>query len=216
MRSGNWVEKMPNIILAGGFIAGMAGFADSYANMAHDTTLGIRNFLPEPIDVPDHGMSWAMGSFLADSFFRRHGRKDLADELPTVLDPSQSTEDRHKSVARLRIKIGATVGGAIMAGSFYIGAGEIGSEAVHYYYDTQEANSPEDKKEPLPLGHFDILDLTYGIGSAVAVAKLRAKNINTAVDDIEATLPKLKRNTAKKSRPTPKASKRYTPPKKHR
>lgn len=67
---------MPNLITCGGVAAGAAGFADSYFNLYRGVDLGIRDFLPEPIDIPDHGMSWAMGATLAQVHFSKlHGKR---------------------------------------------------------------------------------------------------------------------------------------------
>jgi hypothetical protein len=217
------VQSLPNIITFGGVAAGAAGFADSYFSLYRGVDLGIRNFLPEPFDIPDHGMSWAMGAALSQVHFRSPLAKSFPSEAANALDDTASTKDRHSSIFELRVKIAGAVAGAIAAGSFYIVIGEVGSEVLHAVHRNRQADLPAEEKTDLPLGHLDPLDLIFGIGAAVSVAKLNGRNLGAFVDGIEATLPPLKKG-AKPSptqrpqpiRQLPAENKRYTRPKRHK
>ena len=186
---------------------GLAAVADTFTG----NQLGLRGMFPEPLDVFNHGMSMAAGAMLASHSYTR----SMRDEAPTyraALDISLSNPDRYQSVGRLRRAIKGAAIGAFFAGSFYVVAGEVGSEAIHYVYDKQHQNVAPANRKPLRVGHFDILDLTYGLGAAAAVVKLSQRNSTRTVDSIAATLPPLK--ARKPARPIPKQNGRYTPPRK--
>lgn len=146
--------------------------------------------------------------------------KDFPGEVEKALDATNSVKDRHSSIFNLRVKIAGAVAGAIAGGSFYIVAGEVGSEVLHSIHRNRQADLPAEEKTDLQLGHLDPLDLLFGIGAAVSVAKLSGRNFRHGVSALEAALPPLKKQPkpseprqTQTARPHPKANKRYTPPK---
>jgi len=205
-------NRLPEVLTAAAVLTGLTGAADTLTGGKY----GIRNFLPEPLDLPDHGMSMAMGAAISSAEYPRLIRKgDTAPDIRVAVDPAVKLQIRSKSVSTARRKIAGCAVGAITAASVYIGLGEVGSEALHFVYDKQHEAIPVQEREPLPLGHFDPLDILYGVGTAALITNLRRRQDSKFLDEIAQSLPppKQKPNRVHSSKPSPKANRRYTPPK---
>lgn len=216
-------KRSPEVILYGSMVMGLAGFADSIANSRYGIDLGIRNFLPEPLDLPDHGMSMAMGAVLANhSYSHRMREKGTSRDFDSIVDNTLTPNVRHTNVSDLRLRVAGAVFGGIVAASTYITIGEVGSEVLHKIHNDRQEEVPASERKPLPLGHFDPFDMLYGIGAGAAVVKLKGRRVTDWLDEVELLIPPATpkdRETA--AIPTvrkqhPAQSKRYTPPKKRR
>lgn len=214
------LNKLPMSLLAGGVIAGVAGFADTWAaRNGHD--LGLRNALPEPFDIADHGMSWAAGAVSAGLHYSR-SEKHAYNHAATANDPTIDPTERREEISRSRREIAGGVAAGITAAAVYVVLGEVGSEVLHFLGDKVQASAEAASTESTGLGHFDSVDILYGIIPAIAITKLSARKANRHISAVETQIPQPRaRAKTKSSSPSskpgqPKANKRYTPPKNKR
>lgn len=207
-------------LLAAGMVAGVAGFADTMiARNGGDPNF--RGALPEPFDIADHGMSWAAGA-VAAAFHYSQSEQRAYEHEAIARDPAQDPTVRHENVEQFRCRIAGAVAGGIAAAATYVVLGEVGSEALHFMIERAQDASTAAAEGSTGLGHFDLIDILYGVIPAVAITKLSARRANRDISAIEAQIPQPRaRARSKTSSPSakpgqPKANKRYTPPKSHR